>query len=405
MTNYQQKLLDLLTDLDRICKREGIPYFVCSETALSAYTTGMFFPECCDLHVAMIPSDAQRFIAAVKKENRADRMTDSICSNKYYPNFTVRYCDPGTILMKLPHNEKSEMPYLGVTIYIIRQKPKHLRKLYKISEKFWKCCTYPASQCSRPVEKIAVGTCCVIRGILGGTHFGKLLFKAWAKYFTLNQKGEKFSIGGDKYRYMNYLRANTSELVLEGRSFHTFANVEEYLVKAYGKNYKTSQPKYMKPSDSTIVSATISYSRYLKEATARGVDFDVIWQNKQDYDKHRKKVSEYNRKITKYYAIVDRTAKRYEMYEMYMPMKERLVTLHKQQQYDVLADLLETYLERLQEFSKKNLGLCFDKEIFDITMDLLVQRGEKNYANQLRALVPEQHWQDIVITNYKGEPV
>ena len=53
MTDVQQKLLTLLTELDAICQREGIPYYLCKETALAAYRNEGFFPSCYEAEFAM----------------------------------------------------------------------------------------------------------------------------------------------------------------------------------------------------------------------------------------------------------------------------------------------------------------------------------------------------------------
>ena len=122
MTDIQQKLLTLLTDLDAVCQREGIRYYLCQETALGAYRNQAFFPSCCEASVAMHVEDALRFIKAVRKENRPDRVVDSMYNNKNYPDFTVRYGDADTLMMQLPYNEASVVPAIAVTIHMIRYK-------------------------------------------------------------------------------------------------------------------------------------------------------------------------------------------------------------------------------------------------------------------------------------------
>ena len=72
MTDVQQKLLTLLTDLDAVCQREGIHYYLCKETALGAYRNGEFLPSCCEANVAMTAADALRFVKAVKKEQKTE---------------------------------------------------------------------------------------------------------------------------------------------------------------------------------------------------------------------------------------------------------------------------------------------------------------------------------------------
>ena len=115
MTDSQQKLLTLLTDLDAVGQREGIRYDLCKETALGAYRHEGFFPSCCEANVAMKAEDALRFIKAVRKEGRDDRVVDSMFTNKNYPDFTLRYGDAGTLMMQLPYNEASVVPTIAVT--------------------------------------------------------------------------------------------------------------------------------------------------------------------------------------------------------------------------------------------------------------------------------------------------
>ena len=130
-----------------------------------------------------------------------------------------------------------------------------------------------------------------------------------------------------------------------------------------------------------------------------------IQKKKLRLDMIQAKVSYYNNKINAYYAVVDRTQRRYAMHQMYMPMKEHLLELHRTQQWEELNELLKPYRSALWACYKKGLGLCFDKDIFEMTMEILLREGSKTYVRKLRAMVPESHWEPMVITDYKGEPI
>jgi hypothetical protein len=141
----------------------------------------------------------------------------------------------------------------------------------------------------------------------------------------------------------------------------------------------------------------------MEKAKEIGVDFEAIEQNKKICSKLEKTVSEYNRRIGKYYAIVERTEKRFAMYEKYIPMKDTLVQLQREERYEELKEILEPYFEALEACAKKGLGLCFDKEIFEMAMNILEKEDQAAYAKKLRAMVPESHWEPMVVTDYKGE--
>ena len=403
MTDIQQKLLTLLTDLDAVCQREGIRYYLCKETALSAHRSGEFFPSCCEANVAMTTEDALRFIKAVNKEGRADRTIDSMWSNKNYPDFTLRYGDAGTLMMQLPYNEASIVPAVAVTIHMIRYKSKFSSKIYHYTKSLWKLCVKPTVTVAGFTRRAAVMMCHGVRNLLGGKYFSRALFKLWVSIHSKKNKKD-ISICAGSYKYANELIKKQGTVTLEGHDFATFADMENYLLTAYGENYETCKPKYLKPSSSLLASANVSYQEYIRRSKEQ-IDYKEIQKKKMKLDLIQAKVSYYNSKINGYYAVVDRTQRRFAMHEMYMPMKDKLIELHRTEQWEELNELLKPYRSALWACYKKKLGLCFDKEIFDITMDVLLLEGSKTYVRKLRAMVPESHWEPMVITDYKGEPI
>ncbi|MBR2319343.1 MAG: hypothetical protein IKA50_00980 [Clostridia bacterium] len=403
MNDVQQKLLTLLTDLDAICQREGIQYYLCKETALAAYTQEGFYPSCCEVNVAMATDDALHFIRAVKKENRADRTIDSMYSNKNYPEFTVRYGDANTLMMKLPFNNASYLPNIAVTIHMIRYKSAKAVKLYRRTRALWKACVKPTIAVAGVARRSAVLLCHTGKNMLGGRLFSRSLFKMWVRIHS-HKNDKNVSICAGHYTFPAALLQGTATVTFEGHTFPTFADPEVYLLKEYGKNWATCKPAYLVPSSSLPVSANVSYREYLRRTKSQ-INYRAIQKKKFKLDLIQAKVSLYNHKINGYYAVVERTQRRFAMYEMYMPMKDKLVQLHKEEKWDELNELLKPYRSALWACYKKKLGLCFDKDIFEITMDVLLREGSKTYVRKLRAMVPEEHWKPIVITDYKGEPV
>ena len=404
MTDVQKKLLELLTDVDGICKRENIKYYLCDDTAHAAVTEHCLYKNGCQVNIAMTPDNMCKFIEAVKKENRADRIVDSMMTNKAYPDFSASYADPNTTMIELPYKEEGKKPYIGVTIHMIRFKPKSRRKYYKITTNVWEYCHKNANEYPTLFKKSVVFGCNTVKNVFGEANLGRHLFKNWCDIFSANKKAEKIAIGMSKYIFDASLLKKEGAAVLEGKEYPVFGDVEAYLNKKYNcDDFRAIKPKYAVPSDTLMVSSLISYSDYVEKAKAMGVDFDAINQNRKTSSKLEKKVSEYNRRIGKYYAIVERTEKRFAMYETYMPMKENLLQLHKEGRYEELNELLHSYRSALWTCYKKGLGLCFDKEIFEITMNLLEMEGQDSYAKKLREMVPESHWEPMTITDYKGD--
>lgn len=404
MNDIQQKLFELLTDIDEICKREGIPYYLCAETALSASVTGKFFNSCAQASVAMTPENAMRFVAAVEKENRADRAMDSMLTNKHYPDFTLRYGDPSTLMLQLPASKALTRPFIAVTIHLIKYQPKRLNIVYRCTGLFWTACSKSTASIGKFSTRAAIGACHAIRNIFGGKLFSRTLFKLWVSLLQTRKGAKRIAICTDPFHFSSKLVSTAGTVALEGREFSTFGDLQGYLTTAYGPDYATAVPSFAVPSASLLISTNVSYDRYMERLNQQ-LDVAEMRRQQKSYDLQQRKVSVYNKKIDRYYAVVDRTDKRFAMYEMYMPMKEQLLQLDKEGRYDELNELLKPYRSALRHCYKKKLGLCFDKDIFEITMKILVREGSGAYAKRLRALVPEAHWQPMVITNYKGEPV
>jgi len=352
----------------------------------------------------MTPEHVRKFVEAVKKENRTDRLVDCMLTNKSYPDFSASYCDPNTMMMALPYKEEGKKPYIGVTIHIIRFKPKSFRKYYQITKNVWQYCRENVNEYPTFFKKTVVFGCKTVKTVLGEASLGRLLFKSWCKVFSSNKKAGKIAIGTGAYSFDASLLKKDSTAILNGREFPVFDDVNTYLNTKYKcEDFREIKPKYLVPSPTMMISSTISYSDYMKRAKEQGVDFEAIEQNRKACSKLEKKVSEYNKRIGKYYAIVERTEKRFAMYEKYMPMKEMLLNLYKEQRYDELKELLQPYCQDLRACYKKGLGLCFDKEIFEITMHILEMEGEQTLVKKVRELIPESHWEPMIITDYKGE--
>ena len=406
MIEVQEKLLELLKDIDTICKREGIAYSLSAETAHAAVMTQAFYPDCCEASVAMTTDNARKFMAAVKKENRDDRIVDSMLTNKGYPDFTLRYGDPNTVMMELPYKASGALPCIGVTIHMVRRKPLVRKRFYRFSSAFWKACHLNAASYPGFVKRAGITACHVVKKVFGEKNISRWLFKSWCCLFSANKNAKKVAVGAGKFNLDADLLDYQDTVMLEGTQFPVFGYVDSYLNKAYGcSNFRKVKPKYRKPSASLLISKRVPYQKYLERAKENGVDFASVNRNQQKLDKLKKLVSADNKKIEKYYAIVFRTEKRFAMYEKYMPMKKLLLKLHEEKRYEELNELLKPYRSVLWDCYRKGLGLCFDKDIFEITMDILRMEGSYSYVQKLRAMVPQQHWEPMTVTDYKGELV
>lgn len=96
MTNTQEHLLELLKEIDDICQKYGIEYYLGGGTLVGAIRHGGFLPWDDDADLHMSRENAFRFLDAVKQENRPNRTVCTIAKDGTYGNVHWRYQNTAT---------------------------------------------------------------------------------------------------------------------------------------------------------------------------------------------------------------------------------------------------------------------------------------------------------------------
>ena len=94
---------------------------------------------------------------------------------------------------------------------------------------------------------------------------------------------------------------------------------------------------------------------------------------------------------------------RFKLWQKYMPMKDEIVSMHEKGDYDALAKVLKEYMYDMELCEEKELGLCFDEDILNITLDVYRHNGDAEHAEALNKLVPPEHREVLHIMDYKGD--
>ncbi len=96
MTPVQQNLLKLLKEIDAICKKHDITYYLAGGTALGAVRSNGFLPWDDDMDLYITRENWEKLEAVLDSEIRPDRGFASIMRNKLYQNPIPRYVDKAT---------------------------------------------------------------------------------------------------------------------------------------------------------------------------------------------------------------------------------------------------------------------------------------------------------------------
>lgn len=85
MRKAQLKMLDILIEVDKICKKHNITYCIDYGTLLGAVRHGGFIPWDDDLDISMMKEDYDRFLTIAPKELPEQYVVQNICTEKYCP--------------------------------------------------------------------------------------------------------------------------------------------------------------------------------------------------------------------------------------------------------------------------------------------------------------------------------
>ena len=99
----------------------------------------------------------------------------------------------------------------------------------------------------------------------------------------------------------------------------------------------------------------------------------------------------YEEKVANAWYIVQRSGARISLAEEYAPLKNDIIRYYQKGDWEQLRNVLTDYDEYVKEFERKKLVLCFDKEIFEIYINLLRHDGKNKRAEKLIRDVPKQH--------------
>lgn len=113
--------LEVLAEIDRICKKYDIAYFADWGTLLGAVRHGGFIPWDDDLDITMKRADYERFLQVAKKEMRDDYALFTYASHPDFWSFLARFVAKDKICFEEEHLKKFHgFPYVvGIDIFVL----------------------------------------------------------------------------------------------------------------------------------------------------------------------------------------------------------------------------------------------------------------------------------------------
>ena len=134
----QDKILDIMKYIDKLCRENGIVYYIMGGTALGAIRHGGFIPWDDDLDIFMTPTEYEKFKAAFEKDNSSDFMLQEWKTTPSYLEYAKVRMN-GTTFIEECFKERKDMHHgIYVDIMILHKVPKNklIQKLVYYESKF-----------------------------------------------------------------------------------------------------------------------------------------------------------------------------------------------------------------------------------------------------------------------------
>lgn len=394
----QEKRFQLLCEVRQICEEEGIRYYLFGRGLLQASRNGRYTDRNGELVVVMKPEGCRKFIAAVRQRGRPDRYLDSMEESPGFHRFCLRYGDSGTL--DFFANQCGSTAHCGIflTIEILRvaSKSKLRNQFDQMLEVGWESRnTMKWSTPKRWVSYAFVSTLCFVAG---EQRVGRWLFRRFLKSPPKRSDGQFYlkPFWGKRTYYPAYWFQYVRTVQLEGEQFTTMKPHTLYLCRQFGAKWKTKKlPQTKVQEEFRIVDAGIGTDEYLAYLQKCGIDRVAIWKHRQKTNRNYARVVTMGSQTGRYWDIMCMCGERYRLLEKYRPMKLYILELFRSENISQLMKVLKDYYDTAVFYSKKDLGLCFDKRIFEILEYCLRVKGKGKQARRLRSLIAPQDWQPI----------
>ena len=221
----QLRMLDILIEVDKICRKHKIEYFLDSGTLLGAVRHGGFIPWDDDLDICIRREDWPRLRKVLQEELPQNLCCQDWTTEKNYPLSIAKVRDKNSIFND-PYSHMMKERGIYIDIFFVEPSvPKWLRD--PIDFVYVRCIRGVNHYSERFIEKF-LGYVCYPPTILA-----VWMCRLWAKIVHRHMLGRQYGWSSRLYIASDCIFP-TSEIQFEGHTFMAPNNVDEFLRVLYG---------------------------------------------------------------------------------------------------------------------------------------------------------------------------
>ncbi len=391
MDLIQLKLLDLMDEIDDICEKNKIGYTLSAETASMAFVLGGFASENYQMTVYMTLADFIKFQNEINNQGNHNRIIEGLHNNNKFPGFFYRYVDTSTTYYNYNYGDTYKYNGIHITIEILRCYSRNNNGKYAKLEKHFAVNSYKYKRWLKPKTKVQKFK--MFLRLLGRREKqaarleqelkDKYLVKKPFVTFYAYLNPRTFSV----VKYPTYLYTRRNKIEFENKKYYVASDLEMQYKLIRGKKLENHIPSTRNYSFPMMISTNVSFQEYMKDNGER----NKICRKRQGLWLTDNMHGMVTHIMNKDWEILKCVSAKLDLQGIYMPRKEALVGMYRNEQFENLIEAFEEYNEKIRYFYRKTkMTIYFDEDIFDIYLACLEYNGEFQMAKRLVRRIPEQ---------------
>ena len=391
MTAINDVMLRLLDEIDSICKKENLSYYLSGNALKQAYDRGTLAEDINIAEVLMPLNDI--FVLEKCIRDNQDRTLESIFTNSDFRYFFFKYVANDTTYFGKTFDSTSQACGIHIRIRVLKQDSKTKESdRATVMKGYWNRFhrRYPYKwivQGSR-IERFKSNLIMTKISLRRKQYYAEML-----KNICLSQK----TIDWNETNYINCRRydrgsanriyfpkgmfADYTYIELEGHKYRTVNDIDEFLYTIHSAETDDE--------GEAIINAEIPYQEYTEYLSSKGftTDFRKINMDlaiaRAAYKKADKPVSNAWRDMQK--AVLEKKLK-----PEFDSIRSDVLEYYNEKQWDKLGDALEEFDSWSRAYVNRGVSLSFDEEIMEAYLGWLKHCGENELAKKIRKNIEKE---------------
>lgn len=406
MIPVQKCLLGLLQEIDQICTDHQIKFYLIDRSLLSAIRCHGFERQACELNIAIMAEDVDKFLRAVRESIPENRYVECMADSANFPHLSIHYGSEETLDFNTTNWGDYQQHGIRLTVEIIRpaESNKFVKLYHQLLESVWRMRDYPETTDKKMIRLYRFFNKRFSRNREASAKkmFHKLVH-------TKGHKGGRLFINPESRSGRDYFSAKSfAEQVFvgfEGFNAPIPCGYKEVLSREFGRGWMQEEEFDPMIPATRVLSTEFSYQEVFRKAEDEGIDLSDAWRSRQIFDSKKNQYNYINHRVHDIWTKLFFAGERINQWDDYRDKKEMLQEVFEEHDIEKLAVLMDPYIKAATEYSREGLGMKFDEEVFGYLKYLLKEQGKDALFKTIEKNVPEQLEVPVVIRTHDGKIV